>query len=102
MDDSENGEDMHRQVDWMVPADPVILRFLYSARTSQGDPSIQTPKTVGINTGYSREHASTRSKVLVDHGLVEQIDLGEYRLTELGERVLENEIPLVELNENGD
>ncbi|GAA1280263.1 MULTISPECIES: hypothetical protein [Actinomycetes] len=95
--DSENGTDVHRHVSWMVPADVVFLQFLYSARTARGEPSIQTPKTMGLNTGYSREHASTRAKVLVEHDLVEQLGVGEYRLTEFGERVLDQEVPLEEL-----
>ena len=92
--------EMHRQIDWMVAADVLILEFLYAARDRRGDPSIQTPHTISLNTGYSRQHVSQRSKVLVDHGLVEQLDEGQYRLTDFGEQVLENEIPIEDLNDD--
>ena len=94
--------EMHRQVNWMVAADVLILEFLHTARDRRGDPSIQTPHTISLNTGYSRQHISQRSKVLVEHGLVEQLDEGQYRLTDFGEQVLENEIELEELNEDED
>ena len=83
---------MHRHVDWMVPADVSILEFLHSARTARGDPAILTPKTMHLNTGYSREHCSARSGVLVNHGLVEKLGHGEYRLTDRGEQLLEGDL----------
>ncbi|WP_226043443.1 hypothetical protein [Natrinema sp. DC36] len=102
MANSANGSDepeMHRQVSWMVAADALILEFLYSARDRRGRPSIQTPRTINLNTGYSRQHASGRCKVLVEYGLVEQTGEGEYRLTEFGERVMNDDVPLEELDE---
>lgn len=98
MPPTDNGEDMaHRQVSWMVPADMVFLEFLYAARTAHGEPSIQTPKTIARNTGYSNRHASARCLELADRGLVEQLDEGEYRLTDLGEDVVEGDVPFDEL-----
>ena len=98
MADSSNSRDeMHRQVSWMVSADVSILEYLYSSRTKRGSPSIQTPRTIHANTGYSRSHASTRCQVLAEHGLVEQTGKGFYRLTEFGELLLEDEISLSEL-----
>ena len=90
---------MHRQVDWMVPADRSIIEFLYSARDTRGNPSIQTPRTINRNVGYSRQHATTRCKILVKYGLIEQTGDGAYRLTDYGERVVENEISIEELND---
>ncbi|MDF9748407.1 hypothetical protein [Natrinema salsiterrestre] len=102
MSNSSNGPDepeMHRQVSWMVAADALILEFLYSTRDRRGRPAIQTPRTIHLNTGYSRQHASGRCKVLVEYGLVEQTGEGEYRLTDFGEQVMADEIPLEELDE---
>ena len=82
----EDDDMAHRQVSWMVPADMVFLEFLAAARTAHGEPSVQTPTTIAINTGYSNRHASARCIELVDRGLVERVDEGKYRLTELGER----------------
>lgn len=97
-----DGPDMHRRVDWMVAADVLILEFLYAARDRRGAPSIQSPNTIHLNIGYSRQHVSQRCKVLVDRGLVEQLDQGKYRLTDRGEQLIENEIPLETLNDDSE
>lgn len=94
--------EMHKRVDFMVAADPLVLEFLYNSRNRQGEPSVQTPNTIHLNTGYSRQHVSERCRVLADHDLVDQVGSGRYRLTERGELLLENEIAPEELNENGD
>lgn len=97
-----DGPDMHRRVEWMVAADVLILEFLYASRDRRGNPSIQTPNTLHLNIGYSRQHISQRCKVLVEHGLVEQLDQGRYRLTDRGEQLIENEIPLEVVNDDND
>lgn len=84
-----------------MPADVSILQFLDSARDAHGAPSIQKPITIALNTGYSRKHTSARCRVLADHGLVERVDTGQYRLSELGEGVVNREVDLREL-ENGE
>lgn len=94
---TRNDRDMHRHVDWMVPADVSVLEYLYASRTARGKPSIQTPKTIARNTGYSRKHASARCRELANHDLVERVAKGEYRLTERGEKLLDDEIELEEL-----
>ena len=100
MAQSNNDDDMlNRHVSWMVPADVAILQYLTHSRTVNGNPSIQTPKTIAVNTGYSRKHASNRAQVLADHGLVEKVSHGEYRLSDLGERAIKHEVPYEELED---
>ena len=102
MAQSNNDDDMlSRHVSWMVPADVAILQYLTHSRTVNGEPSVQTPKTVAVNTGYSRKHASNRAQVLADHGLVEKVNHGEYRLTGLGERAINHEVAYDELEKLG-
>lgn len=89
--------DMHRKVEWMAPADDYILDFLQSCRCGDGNPSKQTPKTIGLNTAYGRKHAGTRCRVLADHGLVERHERGVYSLTDLGEQYVAGELDASEL-----
>ncbi len=97
MGENGNRNGMHRRVDWMVAADPEILRYLANARDAYGNPAEETPKTMGRNTGYSRKHCGNRARVLVEHDLVEKTDRGVYRITERGEKAVEGEIPPEEL-----
>lgn len=98
MPDSDNGNSMHREVEWMVPADTSILELLHAARDQRGRHLIWTPNTIGLNTGYSRKHTANRCLVLTEHGLLERLDRGRYRLSDLGERVLDGEIEPSELS----
>lgn len=93
--------DVHRQIDWMVPADVTTLEFLYQLRDVRGRFVIQTPNTISANTGYSRSHLSARLQVLADHDLVEQTDpdRARYRLSERGRQLLEGEISPDDLEE---
>lgn len=102
MTDVDNEEDMHRRIGWMVPADSAILRFLFVARDTAGRPSIQTPKTISANTGYSRKHVGNRCRHLEDHHLLEKVDRGEYRLSELGESLVNGGIKPEDLPNNLD
>lgn len=77
--------DMHREVEWLQPADEYILDFLTHCRCRDDNPAKQTPKTIGLNTPYGRKHAGNRCRVLAEHGLVEQLDRGVYRATPVGE-----------------
>lgn len=83
---------MHRDVEWLTAADVRILEFLYAARDTRNNPSIQTPKTIAINTGHPRKYVGQRCRTLVDRGLVEKVDRGEYRLAELGERLMSGRV----------
>ena len=94
---SDNDGDMHRHVDWMVPADVSILEYMYHSRTSHGF-SVQTPNTMAINTGYSNRHTSSRALALSEHDLLDRLQEGRYRLTDRGRKVVEKEIGPDELD----
>ena len=98
MGQSDKDGDMHRHVDWMVPADVSILEYMYHSRTPHGRFSVQTPNTMAINTGYSNRHTSARAQVLADHGLCDRLQEGHYRLTDRGRKVVEKEIGPDELD----
>ena len=93
MDDSrEHSHRMHRDVEWLTAADVRILEFLYAARDTRNNPSIQTPKTIAINTGHPRKYVGQRCRTLVDRDLVEKTGRGQYRLSETGEALMSGRI----------
>ena len=47
-----------------------------------------TPSIIAYNLDRSREEVNRRLIELVDHGLVERVDRGKYRITEFGEQYL--------------
>jgi len=84
---------MHRRVEWMVPADSSILRFMDAVTDERGNPAIQTPKTISLNTGYSNKHVANRCRTLADHGLLERVeDKAQYRITDKGHALLDGGI----------
>ena len=91
--------DMHREVEWMAPADEYIIEFLHACRCANDNPAKQTPKTVGLNTAYSRTHAGTRCLELSKRGLVERHERGVYSLTELGEQFAAGELTADDLRD---
>ena len=92
MNEPSNFDDMHRRVDWLVPADAAILELCYTARTPVGKPAILTPAAIAANVGYSRKHVGNRCRHLSDKGLLEKIERGQYRLSQKGERLIDGEI----------
>ena len=72
MGDGNGNGGMHRRVEWMVPADTSILRFMAAVTDERGNPAIQTPKTIALNTGYSNRHVAKRCRTLSDYGLLER------------------------------
>lgn len=94
---------MHRRVDWMMPADSSILRFMGCVKDERGNPAIQTPKTISLNTGYSNRHCANRCRALADHNLLERIDdKAQYRITDLGAGLLEGDVDPRDLDEESD
>lgn len=71
----------------MVLADDRILEYIRSNDSG-------TPKEMEDSgyVRYSRQYISTRSKKLVDHGLLKHLGNGVYTITERGERYLDGEI----------
>lgn len=73
---------MRSPSEWMVPMDDRILELFHSSEL------VLTPAIIAYNTGYSREEVNRRLSELQEHGLVERVDRGKYRITELGEEYL--------------
>lgn len=80
---------MHREVEWMTPADLAILRLLAAPK-----PLALSPGDITKNTGYSRGHISRRVHVLVDHGLLQKEENGNpfFSITDLGQQVVDQEV----------
>lgn len=96
-----NDDGMHRRVEWMVPADESVLRFLEGLKDYRDDPAIQTPKSIARNVPYSRNHVGNRCRTLADHGLLEKTGKGEYRLTTKGESLLDGGLSPESLSDTG-
>ena len=91
------GNPMHWQVDWLLPADRPILLFMTGCRCTDNDFAVLTPKVLGLNTPYSRKHASNRCKELAEYGVVEIIARGEFRATDKAVALLNDEFSVAEL-----
>ena len=96
-----NGSDekMHRQVDWLRAADVRILEYLYAAKDTRGNPSIQTPTTIAANTGHASKYVGERVRHLANHDLVERVERGKYRLSDRGERLMGGDLRPEDLEE---
>lgn len=68
--------------EWMVPMDDAILQLFHSSDL------ILTPAIIATNIDYSREEVNRRLTTLNEHGLVDRVDRGKYRITALGEQYL--------------
>ena len=87
---------MYNQVEWMVAADMAILRLLAAPK-----PIALSPGNIAHNTGFSRSHISRRCRTLTDHGLLAVEENGDpfFSVTELGQRVVDQEVTLEEVEE---
>lgn len=91
------GDDMQREVEWMVTADEYILEFLAGLRY-RNKRVIQKPSSIGPNIGYGNRHTANRCRVLWRYGLLDRHDDdARYTITDLGERVPNNEVSPAEL-----
>ena len=77
---------IRRPADWMTPMDDAILELFHSSDL------VLTPAIIALNIDHSREEVNRRLSALAEHGLVERVERGKYRLTELGERYLRGEL----------
>ncbi|MFC7047310.1 MarR family transcriptional regulator [Halobacteriaceae archaeon GCM10025711] len=75
----------------MTQADDRILETLKDTGL------ILSPRILSVNTDYSRHYVSERLAELTDAGLIERVDEGLYRITELGEQYLAGELDANEL-----
>lgn len=90
---------MHREIEWISPADSYILRFMAGCHCLQGDPATLTPKAIGLNVPYTRKHIGNRCRELAEHGLVERHGRGEYSATGLGVKFANGELTADDLRE---
>ncbi|ADB60841.1 hypothetical protein Htur_1956 [Haloterrigena turkmenica DSM 5511] len=77
----------------MTQADDRILETLADSGL------VLSPRVLSANTDYSRHYLSTRLGNLRDAGLVDRIDEGLYRITDLGRAYLEGDLEADELEE---
>ncbi|MFB6105002.1 MAG: helix-turn-helix domain-containing protein [Halobacteriaceae archaeon] len=73
--------------DWMTPMDDDVLELFDSTDL------VLTPAVIAENLEYSRGEVNRHLSALEDHGLVEKVDRGKYRLTSDGEAYLRGETP---------
>lgn len=73
---------MREPSDWMVPMDDQILTLFHTSDL------VLTPTLIAYNIDYSREEVNRRLSELADHGLVERVERGKYRISPLGEEYL--------------
>lgn len=87
--------------EWMEAGD---LKFLDYLQKHEGE--LIGPATIAKNTQrtngkpYNRDYVWRRIQDLVDAGLVEKVDRGEYTITELGIDFLEGDVDKADLEVN--
>ncbi|MFC6763602.1 ArsR family transcriptional regulator [Natrinema soli] len=77
-----NPDRIRQQDDWMTPMDDKILEIMHGSNLTL------TPSIIAFNTGCSQKEVNRRLIELADHGFVEKIERGKYRLTQRGEQYL--------------
>lgn len=94
MKESDDSEDMYREVGWMKPSDQPILQEM-----NRYD-GWQTPKGVSLNVPYTYNWVGQRLRILVEHGLVEKHhEEAGYRITDLGRAFLRGDLDAEDLEE---
>ena len=78
--------DLRHPGEWMVPMDDEILELFHSAHL------VLTPAIIAYNIDRSREEVNRRLTELRSHGLVERVERGKYRITQLGVAYLRGEL----------
>ncbi|WP_222914469.1 ArsR family transcriptional regulator [Natrinema sp. SYSU A 869] len=77
---------VRRPAEWMTPMDDEILGAFH------GTDLVLTPAVVAFNTGFNRKEVNRHLIELADHGFVEKVERGKYRLTRRGERYLRGQL----------
>lgn len=78
---------VHGSPEWMKPLDHRVISLFHSTDI------VLTPAIVAYNLEYSREEVNRRLSELTEHGYVERVERGKYRLTADGERYLRTGAP---------
>lgn len=68
--------------DWMTPLDDEILELFHSTEL------VLSPSIIAYNIDYSSKEVNRRLSKLADHGYIDRVERGKYRLTPLGEDYL--------------
>src|SRR6056297_2992539 len=87
-------ERMYRKIDWMKPADQVILQEL--ARYG----GWMKPASLKLNVHFSGDWVGQRCRTLTDHNLLERHDdpaEGAYRITDRGQEYIEGTLSVSDL-----
>lgn len=92
------GQEMFGRVSWMMPVDEAIVRLLAEPQSLE-----LTPGDIAHNIGYGRGHVQERVGFLVDLGILERNKeegrTARYGVTELGQRIADQEATEAELEE---
>ncbi|UHQ96429.1 hypothetical protein HYG82_23605 (plasmid) [Natrinema halophilum] len=89
--------EMRQPAEWMrLPADDRILELMF-------DEGNMTPRALSRDgdvprIDISRDYAGDRCRKLTEYGLLERLDRGLYRLTDIGEAYLEGDLDVDELD----
>lgn len=81
--------------EWMTPTDLFILTSFEESDIFR----VLGPTVVSDNLDISRSHASKRISLLVEHGLLEQLAEGKYRITDRGRSFLQGELDASDLED---
>ncbi|TKX50075.1 winged helix-turn-helix transcriptional regulator [Halorubrum sp. ASP121] len=84
---------MRPRVDWMNQTDDRVLELLAESDL------ILTPAVIAKNLEYTRNWVSRRIGKLEDSGLVEPVDSGYYRITDLGRAYLAGDLDAGDLED---
>lgn len=78
----QNPRRVRRHGKWMTPMDMEILELLDDSSL------VLSPTIIAINLDYSREAVNRRLTELDEHGHVDRVARGKYRITPLGDQYL--------------
>lgn len=79
----QNPKWVRQTAEWMTPMDDDILEAFSSTDM------ILTPTVVAANLDYSRSEVNRHLTKLADHGYIEKMERGKYRITDVGSEYLE-------------
>ncbi|TKX72381.1 ArsR family transcriptional regulator [Halorubrum sp. GN11GM_10-3_MGM] len=83
---------MREPAPWMqMPIDDRILEALATSGL------VLSPSVIAFNIDKARSEVNRRLSVLVDHGLVERVKRGYYKITETGDQYLAGDLDPDEL-----
>ena len=78
---------MREPAPWMqMPIDDRILEALATSGL------VLSPSVIAFNIDKARSEVNRRLSVLVDHGLVERVKRGYYKITETGDQYLAGDL----------